>query len=232
MKRRKVTGLILIISTFIYFIACLLAFYQNQRVTMEKEIKEALKTYSEQDSRNIKDLSKDINLRLDEKIDMKEGEKQILKFEGSFDRMEKNITNVTDNMALVEYNLTHLDDRLEVVENYYQELYVELTEKYDLYEQQFAQIDKNTVEVQNKIGEIEKQITDLENQIKENDTKQIQNTEVVQLQVDKLKETLTELIANVLLYQYDSETQTLHVYGDKGEIGKEEIESEGEVGNE
>ena len=80
--------------------------------------------------------------------------------------------------------------------------------------------------------EIEKQIVDLEGIVKENDTKQLQYTDEVQQQVDKIKATITELIDNALLYQYDSETQTLHVYGDKGEIGKEETETEGEVGNE
>ena len=75
---------------------------------------------------------------------------------------------------------------------------------------------------------------DLEGIVKENDTKQLQNTDEVQQQVDKIKATITELIDNALLYQYDSETQTLHVYGDKGEIGKEETETETEVevGNE
>ena len=137
MKRRKVTGLILIISTFIYFIACLLALYQNQRVKMEKGIEEALRAYSNQESLNVKELSKDFNLRLDEMVNKEENKNQILKFEGSFERMEKNITNVTDEMAIVEYNINNLDDRLNVVENFYKELYVELTEKYDFYEVEF-----------------------------------------------------------------------------------------------
>ena len=151
MKRRKITGLILIISTFIYFIACLLALYQNQRVKMEKGIEEALKAYSNQESLNVKELSKDFNLRLDEMVNKEENKNQILKFEGSFERMEKNITNVTDEMAIVEYNINNLDDRLSVVENFYNELYVELTEKYDLYEVEFSEIRKNTAEIQNTL---------------------------------------------------------------------------------
>ena len=215
MKRRKVTGLILIISTFIYFIACLLALYQNQRVKMEKEIEEALKTYSNQENLNVKELSKDFNLRLDEMVNKEENKKQILKFEGSFERMEKNFTNVTDEMAIVEYNINNLDDRLSVVENFNNELYVELTEKYDLYDVQFNEIQKNTIEIQNTLEELDLQIIELKKQIQENDNKQNKNTEAVQLQLDELRLKVVELFSNALMYQFDADSQTLIVYGDK-----------------
>ena len=215
MKRRKVTGLILIISTFIYFIACLLALYQNQRVKMEKGIEEALKTYSNQESLNVKELSKDFNLRLDEMVNKEENKNQILKFEGSFERMEKNITNVTDEMAIVEYNINNLDDRLSVVENFNNELYVELTKKYDLYEVQFNEIQKNTIEIQNTLEELDLQIIELKKQIQENDNKQNKNTEALQLQLDELRLKVVELFSNALMYQYDADSQTLIVYGDK-----------------
>lgn len=215
MKRRKVTGLILIISTFIYFIACLLALYQNQRVKMEKEIEEALKTYSNQENLNVKELSKDFNLRLDEMVNKEENKKQILKFEGSFERMEKNFTDVTDEMAIVEYNINNLDDRLSVVENFNNELYVELTEKYDLYDVQFNEIQKNTIEIQNTLEELDLQIIELKKQIQENDNKQNKNTEAVQLQLDELRLKVVELFSNALMYQFDADSQTLIVYGDK-----------------
>ena len=83
MKRRKMVGIILVGATFIYFVACLLALYQNQRVTMEKGIEEALKAYSVQESLNIKELSKDFNLQLDEKMNIREGNQQILKMSGT-----------------------------------------------------------------------------------------------------------------------------------------------------
>lgn len=215
MKRRKVIGLILIISTFIYFIACLLALYQNQRVKMEKGIEEALKAYSGQESLNIKELSKDFNLRLDEKLDVKEGNKQIMKFEGSFERIESNISNVTDEMALVEYNIKNLSNRLDEIEKFYNELYLELSEKYDLYEKQFIEINNNTLEIQNKISKIEEQIVALEKQVMENDTKQNEKTDELQNQLNQLREEFVELRSNALLYQFDAENQTLYVYGDK-----------------
>lgn len=215
MKRRKVIGLILITSTFIYFVACLLALYQNQRVKMEKGIEEALKAYSELESLNIKELSRDFGLQLDKKLDVKEGNKQIMKFEGSFERIENNISNVTDDMALVEYNINYLSDRLKEVENFYNELHVELSEKYDLYEDQFIEISNNTLEIQNNVDKIEEQIATLKEQIQKNDVKQDKNTEDVQVQLDGLKREFMELLSNALLYEFDAETQTLHVYGDK-----------------
>ena len=214
MKRRKITGMILIMITFIYFIACLLALYQNQRVKMENGIEEALKAYSDQESLNVKELSKDFNLLLDEKVNKEENKNQILKFEGSFERMEKNITNVTDDMAIVEYNLNNLNDKVNVVENFYNELYLELTEKYDLYEMVFNEINKNTTDIQNTLEEIEFQISEFEKQIQENDVKQEQGTEALQLQLDELRVKVIDLISNALLYQYDVDTQTLIVYGD------------------
>lgn len=223
MKRRKITGLILIIATFIYFIACLLALYQNQRVEMEKGIEEAIKAYSNQESLNVKELSKDFNLLLDEKVNKEENKNQILKFEGSFERMEKNIINMTDEMAIVEYNLNNLNDRLYVVENFYDELYVELTEKYDLYEVEFNEINNNIIEIQNTLKELELQISELQKQIQENDIKQDKSTEELQLQLNELRIRVVDLISNALLYRYDMDTQTLIVYGDKE---SEETENE------
>ena len=223
MKRRKIIGLILIIATFIYFIACLLALYQNQRVEMEKGIEEAIKAYSNQESLNVKELSKDFNLLLDEKVNKEENKNQILKFEGSFERMEKNIINMTDEMAIVEYNLNNLNDRLYVVENFYDELYVELTEKYDLYEVEFNEINNNIIEIQNTLKELELQISELQKQIQENDIKQDKSTEELQLQLNELRIRVVDLISNALLYRYDMDTQTLIVYGDKE---SEETENE------
>ena len=217
MKRRKVIGLVLVIVTFVYFIACLLAFYQNQRVKMEKGIEEALKAYSGQESLDIKELSNDFNLRLDGKLDAEEGKQQILKFEGSFERMEKNITNVTDEMALVETNILNLNERLNVIENSYNELFVELTSKYDLYEETFLEIEKKTLEMQTDIEEIKNIINEMEKKIEENNSEQEKNTDELQSKLEEINNKLTELIPNLLLYQYDDETQTLHVYGKKEE---------------
>ena len=100
MKRRKIVGIILIALTFIYFLACLLALYQNQRVKMEQGIEEALKAYANANTEilDIKELSKDFNLMLEDKIDVKEGKEQISKFEGSFARIEKSITDVNNEI--------------------------------------------------------------------------------------------------------------------------------------
>ena len=217
MKRRKIIGLVLIVVTFVYFVACLLALYQNQRVKMEKGVEEALKAYSNHEGINIKELSEDFNIRLDEKMDANEGRQQILKFEGSFERMEKNIINVNDEMAKVEVNITNLNDRLDIVENFYEELYIEITSKYDLYEEQFLTVNQNIQEIVNIIDEIKVSISDLEEKMDQNNMNQDENMKELQSQLDDTINRLAELRINALLYSYDENTQTLHVYGDKEE---------------
>ena len=68
MKRRKIIGLALMIGTLVYLFAAILALYQNQRVKIEKGMEEALKAYAQKDGLDIKELSKDFNLLLDEKV--------------------------------------------------------------------------------------------------------------------------------------------------------------------
>ena len=143
MKRRKIIGLVLILVTFIYFIACLLALYQNQRVKMEKGIEEALKAYSTQEGLNVKELSKDFNLMLEDKMGIEESYHHIQKFEGSFARMEHSITNVTDDIALVEYNMNNLYERVIGVENYYNELMVKLEQNFTLMDHQIHRLQQN-----------------------------------------------------------------------------------------
>ena len=222
MKRRKVVGLVLIIATFVYFIASLLAFYQNQRVSMEKGIEEALKAYSGQESQSIKELSNDLNLQLNEKMSLTEGKQQVLKFEGSFARIENSISNVTDEMALVEYNINNLDERLTITENFYNELYQEITEKYELYEDQFLEINQTNMEIVKNIEEIEIDIKKLEQMIAENDGKQNQNMEEVKTQLEELTVQVSHLLSNALLYQYDAQNQTLHVFGEEADESNEE----------
>ena len=222
MKKRKMAGILLIGITFVYFIACLLALYQNQRVTMEKGIEEALKAYSVQENLNIKELSKDFNLQLDEKMNLKEGNQQILKMNGSFATMEKSIHNVSGDMQKLEYNIINLEERISLTEKYYNELYQELTEKYDLYEQEFIDINQTITLIQNKMETIEAEISKLEKQLTQNDDNQNKNLEVVKEDLEKLRTRVVELIKNALLYQYDESSQTLYVYGDEGDETYEE----------
>ena len=79
----------------------------------------------------------------------------------------------------------------------------------------FNEIQKNTIEIQNTLEELDLQIIELKKQIQENDNKQNKNTEAVQLQLDELRLKVVELFSNALMYQYDADSQTLIVYGDK-----------------
>lgn len=109
-------------GTLVYLLASLLALYQNQRVVLEKGMEEALKAYAKQDELNVKELNKDFNLMLNEKVDRSVLDSQVVKYEGSFARMEKNITNVTEEMATVEYNINQLNERINNVAEFYQSL--------------------------------------------------------------------------------------------------------------
>lgn len=215
MKRRKIVGLVLIVLTFVYFLACLLALYQNQRVKMEKGIEEALKAYSNQETLNIKELSKDFNLMLDDKMDIKDSKQQIAKFEGSFERMEKNITNVNDEIVNVEYHLEILDERMEYIENYYQELYEDYINNNTLLEEKFLTIEQVSKEIQNKILNLEKMIS-------ESEEKQNINIQVLQSQLEELKNLLSDIQGNVIYYRYDETANTLHIFGNQGDGTNEE----------
>ncbi|MBR5597469.1 MAG: hypothetical protein IKW30_08700 [Lachnospiraceae bacterium] len=215
MKRRKIIGLVLIVGTFVYFLACLLALYQNQRVTMEKGIEEALKAYSNQETLNIKELSKDFNLLLDDKMDINESKQQIMKFEGSFERMEKNIVDVNDEIVNVEYHLNFLDEKMEYIENYYKELYEEYNNNNIFLEEKFITIDQVIQELENKILNLEKIIL-------ESDEKQNGNIQNLQSQIDEIKAIIFEVQGNVIYYHYDEASNTLHIFGNQGENVDEE----------
>lgn len=215
MKRRKIVGLVLLVGTICYLLASLLALYQNQRVKIEKEIEEALKVYSDQESLEVKELSKDFNLLLDEKLDIRDMNEQIIKYEGSFARMEKNVTNVTDEMAVVEYNLNHLSERMYTVENYYNSLYEEVVEMNTLYDGKVTEINNTINVIKGEIETIKSSISELEKMVTENDLKQNENIRMLQAQIALCEQRIVDLEGNALHFQYDSESQTLNVFGKK-----------------
>lgn len=217
MKRRKLIGVVLIIGTFVYLVASILAFYQNQRVKMEQGIEEALKAYSDKESLDVKELSKDFNLLLDEKLDADELNYQILKYEGSFARMEKNVTNVTDEMAVVEYNINNLNERMYTVENFYNALYEEVLHMNTTYEKQVAEFNISINNIKNEIENIKTDISRIEEMILNNDSKQNENVRMLQEQIALCEQRLVDLEGNALYFQYDDVTNTLNVFGRKEE---------------
>ena len=162
MKRRKIVGLVLLIGTICYLLASLLALYQNQRVKMEKGIEEALKAYSDRESLNVKELSKDFNLMLDEKLDISDMNKQIMKYQGSFATMEKNINSITNEMIDVEYNFNHLNERIENMENFYNAFYEEVKNMNTSYDGKIVEITNHITEIKAELELIQKNILELE----------------------------------------------------------------------
>lgn len=216
MKRRKIAGLVLLIGTVSYLLASLLSLYQNQRVKIEKGIEEAIKAYSDAEGVNVKELSKDFNVLLDEKLDVSDMHKQVLKYEGSFQRIENNVNHVSDEMALVEYNVNSLNQRL-----------YELEQRYSSYLNELVNINNKNEEIivnlTNHISSLEDEIEIMKEEIKtlyEEGSAQKNNDEIfkseiqtIQKQCEDLKEHIIELENNALHFEYDSETQTLNVFG-------------------
>lgn len=216
MKRRKIVGLVLLIGTVSYLLASLLSLYQNQRVKIEKGIEEAIKAYSDAEGVNVKELSKDFNVLLDEKLDISDMNKQVLKYEGSFERIENNVNNVSNEMATVEYNVDVLSQRI-----------YEIEQRYNSYLNELVNVNiKNEemiVNLTNHISELENEIEIMQEKIKilhEEDSAQQKNEEIIrndiqmiQKQCEKFKEHIIELENNALHFRYDSETQILNIFG-------------------
>ena len=170
MKRRKIIGLILFTGTLVYLLASLLALFQNQRVVLEKGMEEALKAYVKQEELNVKELNKDFNLMLNEKVDKNALDSQVVKYEGSLARMEKNITHVTDDMANVEYNISQLNERVNMVADFYQSLCDEIIQQNLLYQTLYEEIMS-----QNQLNETLKEGLNNQNQLYESLYEEVTN---------------------------------------------------------
>lgn len=221
-------SLILIAGTFIYLIASLLAMYQNQRVTMEKGIAEALKAYSEEENLEIKELKNDLKLFSKDKENEKSYDGQILQLEGSFSKVEKSIHTMTDGMTGITYNVNIMGEKVRELESIYQTYQKEVEEKITKIEEKLSAIERieektNEIEkVKKEISDMEKEMQEVENKITEIE-KMMQNYEAsekenhnfIKEQMEEMNKRIEELEQNVLYYQYDSEMNILKMYGKK-----------------
>ena len=185
MKRRKIVGLVLFTATMVYLFASFLALYQNQRVKMEQGIEEALRAYSQKENSEIKELSKDMDLLLEEKADISDLDEQRLIYEGSFAKMEKNVTNVTGEITTIENNVANVINKLADMENQINNIINNMSVIENL-QKEVVQNRESLIVMENEINNIKNKIEEIENTIKEK---------------------------NVLLYQYDAQSQTLNLYG-------------------
>lgn len=250
MKRRKIVGLFLLTATVVYLFASFLALYQNQRVKMEKGIEEALKVYSEKESQSVKELNKDVNLLLEEKADINDLKQEKLKNEGSFARIDKNVTNVTNQMnvmgknisdvanqmIIIEKNITDVKDEIIIMENrinnlndkvvqmehYYKTFYEEMINMNSSLKDEVLQNKETIVVIKEEIKSVTDKILEIEKQLAENDLKQEDNIKNLQEQLLQYEERMTAMEEDVLYYRFDEETQTLNIYGKT----KEQQESE------
>ena len=216
MKRRKIVGVILLTGTVFYLLASLISLYQNQRVKIEKGIEEAIKAYSDAEGVNVKELSKDFNVLLDEKLDISDMNKQVLKYEGSFERIENNVNHVSNEMAYVEYNVNTLSQRIYEMEQKYNSYINELVDENSKNEEIIIELTNYVSSLENEIeiiqGEIEKLQEEDVNQ-QGNDETLKNDIQIIQKQCEEFKECIIELENNALHFRYDGETQTLNVFG-------------------
>lgn len=192
MKRRKIVGLALLMGTIVYLLASLLALYQNQRVKMEKGMEEVLKTYSNKEELNMKELSKDFNLMLEEKMDITEGKDMILKFEGSFDKMESNVNQVNDELAEVEYNITSLNERQQITENNIKVIYDELVLWEEVINEKILKENSKLTEVENSVTENEKNISNLQKSIEECKANQDKDINLINENISEIKNIMNQ----------------------------------------
>lgn len=229
MKRRKVVGLILLIATVVYLVASFLALYQNQRVKMEKQIEEALKVYSEKESQSVKELNKDINLLLEEKTDINDFNQEKMNNEGSFARidknvsnvtnqittMDKNITNVKDEIIVMENQINNLNDKVIQIENFYKTFYEEMISMNSALKEEIAQNKDTIIVIKEEIESITDRISEIEKQLEESELRQDEDIKKLQEQLQQFEERMTTVEGNVLYYRFNEESLTLEVYGNK-----------------
>lgn len=213
MRKKKIAGWILLAATVIYFLAFALSLYQNQRVKMETEMKESFKAYSQMDGSQVKELDKDLDLLLQEKVNVKDAEQQIMKYEGSFARMETNLNGVTNEIASVEYTINQINEKADQLEKQYHSLYEEIQNQNTLYESERIELEGTITELK---SDMERMETELKNMILDNASEAEANIQKLLEQIQEHTDRLQDLEGNVLYYQYDSDSQTLNIYGDQG----------------
>lgn len=230
MKRRKIVGLVLFTATIVYLVASFLALYQNQRVELEKGMEKAIKAYSEKENSEVKELSKDIDLWLEEKADINDLNEQRLFYEGSLARMENHVSNVTSEITSVEKYVTNIAEKIVEL----QKQNINVNDKITGIQNQITDI-KNQIlildnlqneAVQNKesvlalkkeIKNMNDKITVLEEELSEKEVSQKEEIEKLQNRLIQWEEKINELEENILFYRFDEESQTLNIYGKKEE---------------
>lgn len=230
MKRRKIVGLVLFTATIVYLVASFLALYQNQRVELEKGMEKAIKAYSEKENSEVKELSKDIDLWLEEKADINDLNEQRLIYEGSLARMENHVSNVTSEITSVEKYVTNIaekivelqkqninaNDKITGIQNQITDIKNQIL-ILDNLQNEAVQNKESILALKNEIKNMNDKITVLEEELSEKEVSQKEEIEKLQNRLIQWEEKINELEENILFYRFDEESQTLNIYGKKEE---------------
>lgn len=231
MRGRKIISLLLTIVTLIFIIACLMFYNSSQTYKAERGIEEAIKNYSaSMDENEIKVLTKEINDAVEKKL--REMDTEDLTQEDLEELLETVIKEL--EIRTLEYRDTDITrEEINHIANEVIKKIIELkiipSNKEDLakleaYKQQLDQItslqqDLSTklIQAQTNLNNLEKRVSELEQALK-------QRIDSLEERADELKEKAKQLEAkaaslegNILYYDYDQHSQTLNVYGKKGE---------------
>lgn len=230
MKRRKIVGLVLFTATIVYLVASFLALYQNQRVELEKGMEKSIKAYSEKENSEVKELSKDIDLWLEEKADINDLNEQRLIYEGSLARMENHVSNVTSEITSVEKYVTNIaekivelqkqninaNDKITGIQNQITDIKNQIL-ILDNLQNEAVQNKESVLALKNEIKNMNDKITVLEEELSEKEVSQKEEIEKLQNRLIQWEEKINELEENILFYRFDEESQTLNIYGKKEE---------------
>ena len=159
MKRKKIVGLILLIGTLVYLFASFLALYQNQRVKMEKGIEEALKAYSDKESMEVKELSKDFNLLLDEKLDANDLNERMHEVENYYNSLYEEVVNMN---TFYEKSLLEIENAIVSVQSELEEIKTNISKIEGMILNNDTKQEENIRMLQEQIALCEQRLVDLE----------------------------------------------------------------------
>lgn len=228
MRGKKIVGLLLIVATLIFVLACLMFYNTNQSYEAEKGIKEAIMAYSAaMEEADIKVLTREVNEAVEKKL------KEMNTDELSQKDLEELLETVLQELEIRTLGYRDTDITQEELNNIANEVIKRVIElkigseteeekaKLEAYRIQLDKITQLQQNIDAKIIQAETNISGLQkdvNQLKAEYQKEMNQLKTeLQNRIGELEKRAAQLEGNLLYYQYDEATNTLKLTGKKGE---------------
>ncbi len=228
MRGKKIVGLLLIVATLIFVLACLMFYNTNQSYEAEKGIKEAIMAYSAaMEEADIKVLTREVNEAVEKKL------KEMNTDELSQKDLEELLETVLQELEIRTLGYRDTDITQEELNNIANEVIKRVIElkigseteeekaKLEAYRIQLDKITQLQQNIDAKIIQAETNISGLQkdvNQLKSEYQKEMNQLKTeLQNRIGELEKRAAQLEGNLLYYQYDEATNTLKLTGKKGE---------------